>query len=512
MTKKQVTRNNNQTIFNYQYPIIEIFEYLKIEIWNLLVSCILYLGYFTTGRWRLSLHNKKGSYLPVILMASVLFMAFSIAVISLSLSSVKIANLHNDKITSMSIAEAGIDYYLWHLAHDNEDYCDGHPSCDGSTSFKHDYTDQSGKVLGTYDLFITPPSAGQSSVIVKSVGKVKGSNPTRTIVTTIGMPSFSKYTLLVNGTQLWVGANEKVDGSVHVNDSGMYNQGIVTGDASSTESSYPSWSWGTQPGVAGPSPLTDHYKGNISYPVPRVDFDKLDVDIRAIRDSAKAGGEGYYDNAPVGSVGYHIVLKTDDTYDLYKVKSFDSNGLDVTKETLMGNHSFPSSGIIFLEDDTWVNGTIDGQKITIVAADPEESGSKQKRLIIPDPIKYTHYDGTDKIGLITQTHITVSHNANTNMEIDAAMIAKNGYISICPEIEKPPYKCPAHPAGYLKNKIKVYGSMAHNTGLVWTIDWGGGVESGYKNTETVIDTFNVLNPPPKFPLTGTYVILNWREE
>jgi len=509
--KKQETRNNNQTISNHQYSIIERFEYFKIEICNLFVSCILYLGYFTTSKCKLSFRNKKGSYLPVILLASVLFLAFSTAIITLSMSNVKIANLHNSKITSMSIAEAGINYYLWHLSHNNQDYCDGQASCDSNTSFKHDYTDQSGKVLGTYELFITPPSAGQSSIAVKSIGKVNGKSPTRTIITTIGMPSFSKYTLLVNGTQLWVGPNEKIDGSVHVNGSGIYSQGIVTGNASSTEQNYQSWNWGTQPGVSGPNPLTDHYKGTISYPVPRVDFTQLDVDIRSIRDEAKSGKGDYYDNAPSGSVGYHIVLKTDNTYDLYRVKSFDNAGLDITKETLLGNHIYPSSGVIFLEDDTWVNGTINGQKITIVAADPEENGSKQKRIIIPNPIKYMKYDGTDKIGLITQTNITVSHNADTNMEIDAAMIAKNGYISICPEIEKS-NNCPAHPKGYVRNKIKVYGSMAHNTGLVWTVNWGGGVQSGYKATETVMDSFNVLDPPPKFPLTGTYVILSWREE
>jgi len=169
--------------------------------------------------------------------------------------------------------------------------------------------------------------------------------------------------------------------------------------------------------------------------------------------------------------------------------------------------------VIFFRDNVWVEGKVEDKKITIIAADPEANQSKKKKIIIPNSILYTNYDGRDKIGLITQTDITISHNAPTNLEIDAAMIAKSGYISICPEILSPPYnRCPAHPANYRKEKIKVYGSMAHNTGLIFTIDWGGGVLSGYNETETVMDQNNILNPPPKFPLTGTYAVLSWREE
>lgn len=440
--------------------------------------------------------KRKGSYLPVILMASVLFLAFSLAIITLSMSNVKIANLHNNKITSMSIAEAGINYYLWHLAHNNEDYCDGQASCDSNTGFKHDYTDESGKVLGTYELFITPPSPGESSITVKSVGKVNGKSPTRTVVTTIGMPSFTKYTLLVDGEQLWVGSREKIDGTVHVNGSGMYNEGEITGDASSTESTYKSWNWGTQPGVAGPG----KFGGQKLFPIPRVDFNQIDVDIRSIRDGAKNQGKGdYYDNAPAGSSGYHIVLKADN-YELYKVTKFNNTDLNITQESLLGTHSYPSEGVIFLEDNTWVNGAINNQKVTIIAADPEQNGSKRKRIVIPDLVKYTNYDGSDKIGLITQTDILVAKTAPNDMEIDAAMIAKDG------EIRINDYN------GLHKGNMRVYGSMAHKTGLIWTYDLGGGVWTGFKTTETMIDQHNVLNPPPKFPLTGTYVILSWREE
>ena len=450
--------------------------------------------------------RRRGAYLPVILMASVLFIAFATAIISLSISNIKIANLHNKKITSMSIAEAGVNYYLWHLSHDSTDYCDGQ-TCVGEAPygpFTHDYKDQSGNTLGTFELTITPPVLGDATTTVQSIGKVSGESPRRTVIATIGMPSFTKYTLMVNGEQLWIGLGEKIEGTVHVNGSGMYNDGEVTNDASSTEETYNGW-FGTQPGVAGPG----IYGGTKLFPVPPVDFNQVDVDMRNLRDEARDEGIGdYYDSS--GSNGYHIVLQSS-AYQLFRVTNYQTNRrredhLAIRSETLIGTYDYPTDGIIFLEDNTWVEGQIDNQQVTIVASDPEANGSQKKRIIIPNSILYTSYDGSNKVGLITQTDILLTRNTSFNIEIDAAMIAKDGEIKIGQYCD-PTYNCSSD----RKGNIRVYGSMAHNTGLIWTYDWGY-KWSGYETTETIIDSFNVVDPPPKFPLTGAYAILSWREE
>jgi len=463
--------------------------------------------HFLVGRYKLGIMNlprrRRGMYLPAILMASVIFIAFATAIITLSLSNVKMANLHNRKITSMSIAEAGINYYLWHLSHDNEDYCDGQ-SCVGSVEYgpyTHNYTDQSGNSLGTYELYITPPTVGDSTVRVKSIGKVNGSSPRRTVIAELGMPSFSKYTLLVNNSELWVGSGETIDGSVFINHSGVKNDGVISHDTSSTEETYHSDMFGTDlAGING----NGTFSGAKLFPVPVIDFNKLDVDIRTIRDEAKDDGEGdYYDSS--GSKGYHLILGANQ-YELRRVTRSSTSEYTITKETNIGSYDYPPEGIIFLEDHVWVEGTINGKQITILAADPEANQSQRKRIVISNNLKYTSYDGTDKIGLITQTDILLPRNAPSTLEIDAAMIAKNGQIKINS------YCTPSQTCNNdHKTRIKVYGSMAHNTGLAWTYDYGG-KWSGYQYTETVIDEHNVLNPPPKFPLTGTYAILSWREE
>jgi hypothetical protein len=308
------------------------------------------------------------------------------------------------------------------------------------------------------------------------------------------MPSFTKYTLLVNNDYLWVSSGEKISGSVHVNNNGVYNEGEITGDASSTESTYTSTNWGDQPGVAGPGV----FGGAKLFPVPRIDFNQLNVDILNLRNETRDLGEGQYFE-PSGKKGYHIILK-DSSYDIYAVKQYGNSSYDISSEQLLGNHTYPDKGVIFVEDNLWVEGAVNGQKLTLVAADPASSGGQRKRIVIPDSIKYTNYDGRDKIGLLTQTDILVSKNAPSDMEIDAAMIAKEG------EIRTDNY------SGLVKNSIKVYGSMAHNAGLVWTYVDHGTIVSGYKKTETIMDDSNLLNPPPKFPTTGVYSILSWREE
>jgi hypothetical protein len=395
----------------------------------------------------------------------------------------------------MSLAEAGINYYMWHLAHSNTDYCDG-TTCRGTETYgpyHHEYHDQHGNVLGTFDLYITPPSAGGSIAVVKSIGKVAGFSPTRTIVSEIGMPSFTQYTLLSNNSQVWVGEGEKITGSLFVNGSGLYNEGEITGDALSTEATYNGW-FGNQPGVAGPG----IFGGAKLFPVPQVDFGRLDVNILNLRNGARDQGVGQYYGSS-NQKGYHIVL-SGLNYQLYRVKRYNSFGYDISQEELVGTYSYPSQGIIFVADNLWINGTVNNQKITIIAADPEAQESQMKRIIIPNTITYTNYDGRDKIGLITQTNILVSQNAPYNMEIDAAMIAKNGEIRI-------------DNYGQIKGNMKVFGSLAHNTGLIWTYaNTKGTIVSGYRTTETIMDNQNVLNPPPKFPTTGSFSILSWREE
>jgi len=72
---------------------------------------------------------------------------------------------------------------------------------------------------------------------------------------------------------------------------------------------------------------------------------------------------------------------------------------------------------------------------------------------------------------------------------------------------------PANARNYvLRNKISLYGVIITNT--IWTWSWVNGwgqTVSGYRNTETIYDSNLTYNPPPGFPTTGEYQILQWEE-
>lgn len=434
--------------------------------------------------------KKKGMYLPLILLSSVIFMALATAIINMALTNVKMANLHNKKITSMSIAEAGINYYMWHLAHDSSDFCDGN-TCSGSTPygpFHHDYTDQSGVSLGTFDLFITPPSTGGSTVTVKSVGKVKGKSPTKSIVSEIGMPSFAKYSMLLNNNPLILRSGEKINGTAHANYSYIQNEGEITGDVSSTERENSGL-----PGIRG----NGIFGGAKLFPVPPIDFNKLDQVIQEVRTETRDLEEGDYYNVS-GSQGYHIILKAN-SYDMFRVTKYDNQEFGIINEVYLGNHQYPEEGVVFCEDNIWVEGLIENQKISIFAADPEASNNQKKKIYITNSLRYTNMNGKDKLGLISQTGVNLVKGVPSTLEIDAAIIAKDGDIKI-------------NNFGEKKNSITINGSLTAKN-VIWRYyDNAGIYHSGFGQVNLNIDQYNVLNPPPKFPLTGTYAILSWREE
>src|SRR3990167_8704032 len=116
-----------------------------------------------------------------------------------------------------------------------------------------------------------------------------------------------------------------------------------------------------------------------------------------------AAANGFYrDVAGVGFVGCHIVLKTNDTFDLYKINNWASLGncsgtassWSIGTQTLQGNYSFPTNGVIFIEDHVVIDGQINGARLTVTAADlPAPSDPvNYKNIIINNDLSYTYYD------------------------------------------------------------------------------------------------------------------------
>ncbi|OGY29955.1 MAG: hypothetical protein A3F35_02915 [Candidatus Woykebacteria bacterium RIFCSPHIGHO2_12_FULL_45_10] len=357
-------------------------------------------------------------------------------------------------------------------------------------------------------------------------------NENRTIIAQLGVPSFAQYAVVANDTvnHLRFGAGTEVFGPVH-NNGGVHFDGIAHGLVSSGLATYVDPDNGlTEPGVyTQQSDPNSVFLGGTAFPVPPVNFAGITSDLTNLRSLAQTGGK-YVAVSGSGSQGWHIVLKQNDTYDLYRVTSVSNtcsgrNTDQILSQTTSGGGGmslpFPNNGVIFVEDKLWIDGRIDSASLTVVAARIGATTSQEKSIIINNDLEYTNYDGTDKLGLIAQHDVSVglvSEGAfsgsadNQDLRIDAAMIAQNGRVG------RNYFARSCSSTYYQRNSVTIYGSIATNQrygftwicGSTWTI--GDSCDSGYQSRTINYDPNIALNPPPYFPKIGTYAILDWREE
>ena len=169
----------------------------------------------------------------------------------------------------------------------------------------------------------------------------------------------------------------------------------------------------------------------------------------------------------------------------------------------------PSNGIIFVEDNLWIDGRIDGAWVTIAAATLPESTDRS--IFINSDLKYTNYDGQDKIGLIAQKDISVGLNSEgafsgsddqKELRIDGALLAQKGRVG------RNYYTSGCSATYYRRNILSVYGSIGTNKRYGFAYTDG----TGYQVRNLTYDQNLSVAPPPLFPTIGNYAILDWREK
>jgi hypothetical protein len=252
--------------------------------------------------------------------------------------------------------------------------------------------------------------------------------------------------------------------------------------------------------------------------VPAVDFSAVSADLASIK--TKAQSNGFY-LAPSGVLGYQVIVKTNDTFDVYKVTSTvaaPNNCTNINNETgwgtwsiqnktFVGTYAFPVNGLLFVDDDVWVEGQINTARLTIAAARFPDSVSTRKNIIVNNDLVYTQYDGTDVIALIAQNNITTGWVSEDDLRIDGALIAQNGRVG----------RYYYRPAGnsqnrcapyHTRSKITLTGMIASNQryGFAFTDD------TGYLERIINYDINLLYAPPPNFPLASDkYQIILWEE-
>lgn len=465
-----------------------------------------------------------GVILASVLVFSALATIVSSALITWAGISTRVARSYLYKEQAIHIAEAGIDYYRWHLAHAPQDYTDA-TSTPGP--YTHVYYDKDNVRVGTFALTITPPPLGSTLVTVESKGVVDSATGTpRTVRAQFAKPSIAKYAVVANDNMRF-GAGTEIYGPLHAN-GGIHFDGVAYNTVTSAKTSYVDPDYGGSarygvytlvspadgyPPTAVPTRL-DVFKAGRQFPVPQVDFSGITADVSSMKTSAQTSGRYI---APSGAQGYHLVFKTDDTFDLYKVTnlatvtsqcSSNSNGStgwgswsikSSGGQTFVANYANPVNGIIFVEDNVWVDGQINTARITVVAA-KFPVPTTPPSITINTNLLYTTYDGQDVMGLIAQGDVNVGLNSDDDLRIDAALVAQNGrvgryyYASAC--------------TNYKRNSLTLNGMIATNKRYGFAYTDG----TGYQTRTIAYDANLLYSPPPSFPLTtDQYAMVSWQE-
>ena len=443
-------------------------------------------------------------------------------------SFVKSAIRFEERASAFTVAEAGIEYYRWHLAHNSTDYQDGTAT---SGPYVHPYYNKDGVEIGTFSLDITPPPVGSTVVVIRSTGSLIN-NPgiEKIIEVKMAIPSFAKFAAVVKANVRF-GAGTEVFGEIHSNGGirfdGLAHNLVTSGVATYTDGDYDactSLSHGVHTCLspADPSPPTpvqsrpSIFEVGRNFPVPEVDFAGITQDLAQIASSAET--YGFY-RASSTALGYDVVLKTNDTFDLYKVTALDtppsgctnSQGQDgwgtwsIKTETLLGNYPLPGNGLIFLGDDVWVRGQINTARVTIASARfPDTSKSS---ITINANLEYTNTDGQDVIGLIAQKNINIGWKSADTLQVDAALIAQSGRVGRY--YYRPPSwssnRCSPY---HVRNTITSNGMIGSSQRYGFAYTDG----TGYITRNLVYDANLLFGPPPSFPLTSeNYDTISWEE-
>lgn len=469
-----------------------------------------------------------------ILIPTLFFTAIAVVVITVltnvAVFTIGFVNRSVNNELTFQIAEAGIEYYRWHLAHAPTDYQNGTGQ---PGPYTIPYSDKNNVQIGSISLDITPPATGTTVVTIKSTGTLLAdASAERTVEAKLGIPSLAQYSVAANDNMRF-GAGTIVFGEIHSN-AGIRFDGLANNVVTSALASYddPDHSGGNEFGVhthAAPTdPLPpaavpnrpDVFVGGRQFPVPAVDFTGFTANLAQIKADAQAAGRYF---GPSGYQGYYIVLKTNDTFDLYRVSTLaapPSNCTNVlnqsgwgtwsfatTTQTLLGNYAFPANGLIFTEDHLWVAGQINTARLTIASGRFPENPTTNTSITFLNDIVYTNYDGTDVIALIAQNNVNAGMKSADNLRIDAALVAKNGRVGRY--YYRPPYgsqqRCsPWH----LRNTITLYGMIATNKRYGFAYTDG----TGYINRNINYDGNLLYGPPPSFPLTTSqYETISWQE-
>ena len=428
---------------------------------------------------------------------------------------------------ALALAEEGLEYYRWHLSHFPTDLQNG---TGHSGPYVIDEQDPEGGDAGTVSLAISGNSScGQiTSVDIAATGKPNdGSGASKTVTARYSQPSVANYSYILNDS-VWAGADRIINGPYHSN-GGIRMDGTTNAPVTSSLSSWLCTSdFGCSPNATKNGVFGSGSNSNFwSYPSPQVDFAGIAADFSGLKTKATNNGGivlARYSSGSSGNAsyyrGYHLIFNSNGTVTIKKVSATASltvtpiNASDpttdhtvITSESTYQTKTIPSScGLIFVEDNAWIEGTIPS-KVTVVVANVTTTGVTPSAML-PDNITYS---GTDAgLTVIAQNDVLITGDSPNNMTLNGIFIAQNGafgrnyFGNSCNGTYEP------------RGTLTIHGTTVSNkrTGTKWQNGCGNGSsDAGYQSRTDAYDRTLATDPPPFTPTTSTdYQFTDWREE
>ncbi len=464
--------------------------------------------------------NNKGIIITFVLVFVAIFMILLGGLVSFILAQLSQTAEREAWEQSLSVAEAGVEYYKWCLNNGVEQEC----------STQKEYKDPEGNIIGDFTLDVEArTSCGEvMEREIVSTGRTDDFPETdRKISVLYGKSSVAKYSYLLNDN-VWAGSDREIRGTYHSNGGIRMdgeNQSVVTSNreewvcTSSFGCSYyscPEECWTEDWECHCPGVFTttgNSQPGLFDYPAPLFDFDGISVDLLKIKNSASDFGvylppstdingsaEGYHVKfTDKGSIEVWIITRLNRTWAFSYEDGWHYDYFTIRDEYLYDTYALPSDCMaIFAEDDLWVEGVVKG-KATIASAnliDPNASTD----VILSGNINYTSYDGTDGLAVITEGSVLIPPDSPDEMDLNGIFIAQKGHFG-------------RNLYSYnLKTKLNIHGSIVSNgrVGTKWTS--GSQITSGYQERDNYIDPNLIYRSPPFVPHTSLeFEIVNWQE-
>lgn len=458
--------------------------------------------------------HHQGYLLVLILVFGSIFTVMALAFVGYVAVQHQTQIFNYNKERAREIAEAGLNYYKWFLAHNPDDTTNGTGS---PGPYVGVYNDPEGSAIGEFSLTIASSTAcGEVYAIdIYSTGNTyEEPNAGRQVYGRYARPTIAEYAYIIN-SNVWAGADRVITGPYHSNGGirmdGTNNSIVSSGQETwSCTSSFGCYPTQTVDGVFGSGPNSDLWR----FPATPINFTGITVDLSEMQDKAENGGGIYV--GPSGRQGYHIIFKDDGTFDLYRVNSkvAEPNGYAwgyylhiLNGQSFIGNYDIPEScAVIYVEDQVWLEGEVNG-KVTLAVADVDTTGVDPS-IILNDNITYANEDS----GLlaIAEYDLLVGLVVPDDMELNGIFVAQNGHFGRN-------YYDTSMPNAweeYIKrNSLTINGTIVSNgrEGTKW-VSGGGTFLSGFETRYNSYDRNLVSDPPPLTPETSdTYEFIEWRE-